>query len=1615
MMRAKILQLGNMFCKKQLLLLLATMLFYLVASAQIKADFVASDTAGCAPLVVKFTDISTGNPTEWLWNLGNGTVSTQQAPSIIYVTPGTYTVKLRIRGAGGEDSITKINYITVYAKPAIDFTVSPATGCIPLDVNFTDQSVAGSGTIQNWVWDFGDGTSSTEQNPAHTYTSSGSYNVNLFVINSFGCQQSLIKPAIVKPADSIHADFTYDYTNICNPPTIINFTNTSVSSIPLSYSWDFGNGIQSTQANPSQTYNSSGTYNVRLIANNNNGCTDTIIHPISIGNVQAAFSLPQGVCVNEPAIMSDSSSPVAVSATWDFGDGQTGSGLSVTHTYTALGIYNVVYTANFDGCTSVISKAINVTDKPKASFSSPSVLTSCTPPLTVQFNNNSTNAVSYIWDFGDGTTSTLATPQHTYTVGGIYAVSLIAISPGGCSDTLVIPKFVKINQPRIISFANFPFFGCAPRTVPFRGIISSPDTIATYLWDFGDGSTSTLATPTHLYTNTGAYTVTLTVTTNSGCSASYTLPSAVVLSAKPEADFSASPLNACASEEVTFTDLSTGNIDTWIWSFGDGFTGSAQNPVYHYMDTGYFDVKLIVSSSGCTDTIQKKKYVYVAPPIANFNIVGNCDTPFLKVFQDASIGAQNWNWNFGDGITSTQQSPSHTYTSTGTYNINLIVQNGACADTATAVTYVINEKPSYSVSALNSNFCKYDSLKFVANNFNPANVSGIRWAFGDGTGTAFSLDNDTVIHEYANAGSYNVRLILNDLNGCYDTTLLLAPITVNGPVASFTNGPGTCADSVFTFTDMSNSDGVYPINKWIWDYGDGNVETFTVPPFQHRYADSGTYNVKLKIFDTNGCYDSVYKAAAVIIGKPYADFSILDTLRCTSSSVGLSEQSTGLSLNYNWNFGDGTTGNGATPKHFYNNEGTYTVTLIVSDVYGCKDTMVKPASVTISNPIAAFNISDSAARCTLPVQATNMSQNYNSLLWNFGDGGTSVLDNPFHLYTVPGAYDLQLIAKGYGECYDTAYRSVELKGPYGTFQFTSNDGCFPLTVSFNANATSTVSYIWDFGDGSTKITAANNTTYTYTTPGIFVPILLLEDTSGCRVAIESADTAFISGVKPKFFFNAQTGCDSSLVSFIDSSYIVSRDPLAATSWSFGDGGAASVAKPVHFYKASGSYLVTQTVTSAAGCTATYTLPVDVIVNKAPKLLITTADSACVNSSVVFAVTDTASVTETLQWLWDLGNGSQSNAQNFNYTYTAPGIYNIDVTAVADVTGCADTVQHTITILNLPPLNAGSDTSICINTFATLNPSGAASYVWSASPSLSCTNCTNPLAAPSVSTTYYVTGSNNFGCTANDSVTVTVVSPTQLSLSVNDDTLCLGSSLLLVAEGAERYSWQPPTGLSNPNVGNPIASPTTSTVYTVIGSDNIGCFADTQYVSILVAPLPTFNILDSFVTLSAGSAYTIASIGSPDVSSWSWSPPAGLETPNIAQPVARPRVTTTYTATASNAFGCSATDNITIEVLCNNSNVYIPNTFSPNGDGNNEYFLPRGKGLFNVQSMKIFNRWGVPVFEKWNFPANTENRDAAWDGNYLGKAQPSDVYIYVIEVICENGAVLSYKGNVTLIR
>ena len=494
----------------------------LVIKAQLKAQFSATSQSGCAPLIVYFNDASTGNPTSWTWNLGNGTTSVLQNPAATYFDPGTYTVKLIVKNVLGIDSIIKIEFITVYAAPVINFDATKITGCFPLITQFSDISFAGSGSLTQWQWDFGDGNSSPLQNPDHTYTSLGNYNVSLMATNSFGCITSKTIPSYIKISSGSSAQFSSSSSNSCKAPATINFLNNSTGTGALQYQWNFGDGTSSTLTNPSHVYTSAGTFGVTLVVTNAAGCTDTLVKPnlITIGETLADFAALATVCQGTAVDFTNMSKPPPGSVSWDFGDGTFSNQLSPVKAFSNVGTYYVKMVANFGSCKDSVTKTIMAIESPKPEFTA-SQVNACKAPLTVSFTSSSSIASTYFWDFGDGNTSTAQNPSHTYLTLGSFPVKLIITNAAGCRDSIIKTDFINIRPPAI-SINDLPQKGCAPLSHDFSARISPLDIITNYQWNFGDGTSSTSATPTHIYNTSGNYTVTLIYTTQGGCTDSVT-------------------------------------------------------------------------------------------------------------------------------------------------------------------------------------------------------------------------------------------------------------------------------------------------------------------------------------------------------------------------------------------------------------------------------------------------------------------------------------------------------------------------------------------------------------------------------------------------------------------------------------------------------------------------------------------------------------------------------------------------------------------------------------------------------------------------------------------------------------------------------------------------------------------------------------------------------------------------------------------------------------------------------------------------------------------------------------------------------------------------------------
>lgn len=1592
---------------RQCFLLLAIFVVSLQTKGQITAQFSATPTSGCAPQIVNFTDLSTGNPVEWSWDLGNGTTSFLQNPSATYFTGGQFTVKLVVKDAGGNsDSITKTQYINIFPIPVVNFSGTPTSGCIPMPVQFTDLSTSGSSVITDWLWDFGDGTTGTAQNPSHIYTAAGNYNVTLRVTTSSGCAKTLTKSNYIQASNGVTANFTNSTVSSCSLPVTINFTNTSTGPGTLSYAWDFGDGGTSTATSPSHTYLSAGNFNVTLVVTSSAGCSDTIVksNVVMINFIAASFTSPASVCVDDSVSFINTTTPVPTSVFWNFGDGTNSTAVNPTKAYAAPGVYVVKLVSHLGACADSTTRPITVVAKPTVAFSAIN-RSSCMPPLTVNFLNTSSSAVSYNWDFGDGATSIAQNPSHTYTTYGSFDVKLVVTNASGCKDSLVINNYVEILAPQA-TINNLPQSNCAPLTWTFSSTVVSPDPVVSYFWDLGNGTTSILPNPTATY-NTGVYDITLIVTTAGGCKDTVFFAGGIRADDKPTANFSANPRDVCAKFDVNFTDLSTGNVTRWLWDFGDGATSGNQHPSHHYEDTGYFTIRLIVWNNNCPDTLVLTDYVHISPPIARFSPTFTCDNPKTIIFTDQSLGPDEWHWDFGDGTTSTLQHNVHTYADTGIYTVKLVVINHTtgCDDERIYSLQIIDEKANF--NATDTVICKFTSTTFNAIVNTPAYITDYIWDFGDGqTGTGTS-----VTHTYNSSGLFTVRLIIRDIAGCLDTLIKVNYIRINGPTAAFTipNG-GSCLNTEVTFVDNSTGDGFNPITTWIWNFGDGSIDTLYSPPFTHLYAAAGLYNVWLKTIDAVGCMDSTVTVNTLVISDPVADFTQSDTLACPFFNINFANLSTGPNLNYLWNFGDGTTSTIAEPVHVYTTEGNFVIRLLITDQYGCRDSMI--SNIQIAAPHASFTVSDTLSTCP-PLIATfiNTSVNAHEITWDFGDGSTSTGANPIHIYNNPGIYFAKIFATGPGNnCADTMTQRIVVRGPIGTFTYDPLNGCSPHTVNFTAVTVDQPSFIWDFNDGTTVITGDSLISYTYTLPGAYLPKMIMVDTGGCQVPVTGIDTINVFGVKANFGFDGQARCDIGIIQFSDSSII--RDASAVYTWNFGDGGTSSLTNPTHLYASPGQYTPQLIVVTNSGCRDTATIPVPVRIVASPQADFTNATNGCTPLNANFSAFLTVPDTSAISWLWSLGNGTTSTLQNPpTQTYTTVQTYNIELIAT-NSTGCRDTVNRSFEVYPIPVINASADVQICRGTPTQLNASGGTTYVWSPAAGLSCTNCANPLASPDFDQKYIVTGSSAFGCSNIDSLNITVIQPFAMD-NKRDDTICIGGTVRLFASGANSYQWSPSTGLSNIRSSIPYASPVVTTTYMVIGADAYGCFKDTGYTSVKVYPIPKINAGNDITMKIGAPPITITPTISPDVTNTYWLTAPGILHSNSPSVTVQPKATTEYTVEARNPGGCKSTDKITVFVLCDGTNIFIPNTFSPNGSGANDIFYPRGSGIFKIKLLRIFNRWGEVVFEKSNFSPNDPN--AGWDGTVRGKKVNSDVYVYTAEVLCDNNTPMIINGNVALLR
>lgn len=1138
-----------------------------VVVSQPEATFTADDLAGCVPHTVNFNH-NGGGVYVYNWNFGDGATSSVQSPSHTYTAPGNYQVSLSVTDASG----CSVNYtlpgqVTISTGVNNFSPVTPITACAPFTVNLYDNSPSTSA----WMWDFGDGFTSNQQNTVHTYTDAGTYNVVLQTQSAgSSCSQSVAPYAIYHINGGV-AEFELTQT-LC-PPFTATFTDQSVNAI--SWLWDFGDGTTSTQQHPVHVYALPGFYSVTLTITTADGCTYTKFH------YYAASFLP--LVANATATTSDTTLPMTVNfysnssgATawfWDFGDGGTSTSQNPVHTYFVPGPYNInltisnaecSFTYNYAGVT--IGSGNSFPGGGNDSLHVPEPVYSCVP-YEMNFSNPALNTVAWLWDFGDGDTSTAENPDHIYTDPGVYTVSLITWDNFGNTDTIIQPAPFYLTGATAdfqISYAN----NCAGSTVT---MVNTSSNAISYLWDFGDGTTSTLANPSHTYNTIGVnYIISLSVVDSGGC----TDFMARSYYAAATASINASTRRACANDTVYFSSGFL-NYSSYLWNFGDGTTSAAANPYHLYPDSGNYQVSLTVTdSAGCSNTWTLPYLIKVSKPDAAFTYAittNGCYAPSVQ-FTNGSSGAVSWNWDFGDGGFSSQLDPSHTYVVAGTYDVTLYASSDGCTDSFTVNNLI-------TVPALLADFSYVQSSEClpVVATFADSSRDAVSWLWDFGDGGTSTQQNP--VHQYNSKPVGMITLTVTDVNGCIRS---VSKPNIDAMFPEIYPGDSIgCTPFAFSISDSS-----FNVSSWLWNFGDGTYSADPSP--SHTYLNNGTYAVSLTITAPSGCTQTISPVTHVKSTGPDAQFSLNTVVSCAPTIVNFNDNSSGAT-SWSWNFGDSNNSVLNDPVHIYNQPGIYDVTLIVSDSSGCSDTLVRPALVHITGSVANFHVSATTGCSPWQVQFQDSSISAFNWSWNFGDGTTSSFQNPVHIYDTPGNYTVTLITQDTTGCQSVYSNPVPLfvqQPPVSQFSLTNTTGCVPHTVSISNQSTGSANYIWHFGDGSVSYDA--NPVHEYTVPGTYYISLVTGNGTGCKDTLISENPVYVAASPvPAFSLSGNTGCPPLVVQFSNNS--TNTDSSTTYSWNFGSGSPVSTEDPSFTYLTPGVYSVTLTVTNGGVCDATTTL------------------------------------------------------------------------------------------------------------------------------------------------------------------------------------------------------------------------------------------------------------------------------------------------------------------------------------------------------------------------------------------------------------------------------------------
>ncbi|HLP20876.1 MAG TPA: PKD domain-containing protein [Chitinophagales bacterium] len=1563
--------------------------------------FYALDTNDChSPFTTSFVNCSTAPAgSTYAWNFGyNSTPQTSNQatpPPIEFSGYAKRDVQLTVTAPNGCSSfLKKVNYIaTDTTTPS--FYVAFGYGCVPAYATAASTTTvfAGQEPITGYLWEvfLGNTLIATGTSGAlpFNYTVPGSYTIRLTTSTANGCVTSAYKDTAFALGTPPVCSMTASPDTMCYEADSVAFTlncSNGYNGI-MAHFGDEPDPNATTYFSTSpiiHTYLSFGEFDAWVVVSQDSCYSDTLRSHIVVYPPSANFSSTTS-CISGDTVCLVNQSLGANRYHWSFGcSADTSNLMSPCLLLPHCDTCRVSLTAYNDstGCVHKKEKLITTAcNSVEATFRSNPVDTTGCGLTGVAFVNMTPGAANgqTIWDWSpviDGLNTNPATCTGNYCSLGTSSyrtlnpghnqITMVYVAPGGCKDTVI--KFYTLCS-NSVDFT--PGNVCLPDSFHFSPIIIDPvgfgcDSIVSYLWNFGGGVTSTEKYPVH-YFPFGLHPVTLTVVNAFGCQA--TITKTVGASTPVYVNYSVDT-NICPGTTMcdiqNYTSSGANMVETWEFPGAIPSTWVGHDPpCITYNSDGEFPLIYHVAAGNCDryDTLN----MHVHAPILSGSLTANytaCPNPPFGV---CGINTSQWvdhltdvyTWNFGNGEY-LEINPCDFYTFPGVYPVILsVVTDNGCRDTVTIDTVVV-DGPYGTISHSPRGICACeDTVDFI--------VSTIK------------------------------ATQLTFVSGCNQGFQIINPIS---PIGTELNP---------TFFD------------------------FHIP-----YCITDSCLPQLTFGDQTGC-QILLNDSFLYVDSPVIDIAFNNYGICLSGNVNFFDATTftlppdiSYNVSWSWDFGDPFDPTPSTlqnPTHYYSQPGAFPVTFRVTSNFGCYDSVVSTSVVVIPKfPIVGFYADDSlicaeTATCFHDTSYVDSLTGPQFWYWDFGDGFTDSVSgpNPCHTYMTGGYYTVHLClydSIGCADC-DSGFVINVIAKPIAN---AGPDTVFCLGTQVQLNGSGANACQWSPPGLVSNPATCNPTTMIFQDTSF---VLTVTDTFGCfGVDTLHATVAYVTAD----FNVSPTSCLSDSVCVTDASTNVNGS-LASWSYDFGSGDSVIGANICYQYLAPGNYNIIETVVDNHGCFDTTLRPITIFPQ--PLAAFSLNDTTvCSDKEVCFTdLSSSISVIQSWDWTFGLAQGTYSGANPPCHLFTPPFQANYPVQLiVGDQNGCFDTTMVSVIVYEIPQANftwsiscEDSDMPL-INT--SINGDGAIDscqwLLWLGAPvPIIDENCNTSFQFPAGMHDVQLVVNDLNGCTDTIIKTVSTDSLSQLVIYPGDTTICIGEVVDYNVSGVfDNIVWTPAVWVSNPY----------SPVVTITPLGNIG-YIVTAVNGVCEAAKDTFSInviqkiplevqaTPDHVVLGLNSFITSQIPGQID--SIIWTPDATLDCSNCPNPVATPTQTTTYYATifySQDGITCSNWDSVTVTVLnsCDESIIYVPNTFTPNGDGINDIFMIRGLAATRINYFRIFDRWGQLVYEAQNGAANETLW--GWDGtNRQGEKLNPAVFVYTYEIECINHDVVTGRGNVTLVR